>query len=299
MKRLAALIIIVITFSYYLNSQSLFEDASGTASIYRLTDTYGWMRFNSSSSKISIGYNQFSNKDANRIIGGLSLDAKIGDGISTVFSKGEINPSVSLNGFLGEKINTENGVQFVFSRVSYGYEQVNMIDTFSLSSKKLTLPIWDASLHWNFRTLVSGKHYFVGGSSGGISWKNNFNKLSKVELISTLSNGGNSSIIKSESGRMGRIKELGVFNINGDIGWIPEIKEKNFIGFNLFGRGEVETEFKFNAGLGIFITQKNKPFNVLGGLAWQVDNIFGDNGKKNLSDLSSIFFYTGYYLNKN
>lgn len=109
------------------------------------------------------------------------------------------------------------------------------------------------------------------------------------------------AVISATEGKIGFYDSFATLPVNLDLGFIPSIQGKSLIGFNIYARSNWGSpkidkvgRNPINLGAGVFITKKDFPTNVIGGLAWQFNDVGHDNNKLKQS---TVFFYVGYTIN--
>jgi len=305
-------------------AQNLLEDSNGETTIFLNQDPYGLLRFNSSSSSVSIGYNRTRevgsdfDGDAN-LMWGTDLKAKVKDSKGTLISGNQINPGLEFNFLIGRhRLNYDsnldrlNGINAFFIRAGIRYDQFETIDTissslFSLDKKKILSLNMLAHLNWQFRN-VSGtgdetrtNYIQFLGVAFGYKDHNDFEDLTKASILTTFQSNSTQTLVKEEEGRIGPINEFGRFVFNADYGFIPRIMDEWSIGLNLFFRGEFFGEVDYNvwnSGLGFFFVEEGSPSSVQGGIACHFKDMFnGKESDKDFFERSTIYFYVGYNIN--
>jgi hypothetical protein len=305
--------------------QALFEDASGETSLYLAQKQWIRAYVNTGDKSATIGFNtyDFIKTDSATIGGrkhfiyrsflsGISVKAKVSDGLGTIFSGSKFNSGLGLSGIIGiqgiasaesdEKANNYS----LFFRGGINYEKFTYIDTltFSASTKKKLLAF--VNLHgnklwkFNYKKHPSRKHYIILGGSVGLKHGNNFEDLLDGSA-SVIKSKDSLAIISSTDGKLGNYKGFATCPINIDFGYIPSILGKNVVGFNGYLREKLGApntgktgKNPFNLGYGLFFSKKEAITSVIGGIAWQFNDVFVKNDKLKQS---TIFFYVGYTIN--
>nr|WP_298926547.1 hypothetical protein [uncultured Allomuricauda sp.] len=316
----------VLFFVTTVQSQTLFEDQSGESSYYFNDGPKGWIKFNSSSSSVSLGYNRKRgagfDKTINRpnysynynYIVGLNTTVTVEEGIGTVFSEQDISPGVGLELLFGilsrdyldkkKKVKT-NSISSLFLKGGVTNTKLTTIDTLQIEKNSANEWLYDLSLNINARLncpyLKNGDskiiYHFIGAALGRKK-VSNLETLNKVELQSIINNNGSSQVVSIEEGRAGQLDLTSASYFFLDYGISPNLFGNNQIGFNTYYRGNYGG-FKSvnNVGVGVFFSKKDEPQGVLGGIAFQLNDI-GNNleSEVNLIDRSTVFFYVGYNL---
>jgi len=291
-------------------SQTLFEDAKGETNMFIGQAPFGWARFNTSDNSASIGYNRvrlagFDNpgKQTSAFFGG-DLKVKVKDGLGKIVNDKKLTPGFSINGNLGLQHLTKTGnILAAYIRPQLSYTNYTYLDTLQIKSNDVNK--WETGVmaHVNYQVnwadSVSGKEsYLFLGISTGYKRANNYDQLDDGVYEVFLDSTGNAAIVTETSGKKGTYVGYNTMPLNIDIAWLPEIFEKNLFGINTYFRTNFFKEKNTSdIGIGVFLAQDGKPRNIIGGLAWQFNDIGNKLDKEdNLIERSSVFFYVGFSI---
>lgn len=318
-------LIIICLISFSVNSQTLFEDESGDSSFYINQGPKGWIKFNSSSSSVTLGYNR------NREVGydfetesftmnyllSLNSTAVVEKGVGSVFSKEDIAPGVGGELHFGlisrdyfDKDRTDenkftNSIASLFFKIGMDNKKLTTIDTLNISKTSKNKWLFDFSLNLNLKInnprTVDGKkfvNYHFIGTSIGRKKISNLETLGDVQLQTISGSSETSQVVKVDKGKAGQLDLATASYLYIDYGFMPTLFGDNQIGFNGYYRGNYGG-FKTvnNLGFGVFFSKKDVPEGILGGVAFQLNDINNNLEKEeNLLQRSTIFFYVGYNL---
>ncbi|WP_316762355.1 hypothetical protein [Pedobacter aquatilis] len=141
--------------------------------------------------------------------------------------------------------------------------------------------------------------YVFLGLAMGYERKNNFSDLDDVE-INTCQFGspGIATASVSQTGKLGTYEAFNTMPIKADIAYVPNMFKQKSIGFNAYYRTALfKPNVTQNIGFGIFKSKDNEPASVLGGIAWQFNDVANTLLKPdNIIQRSSLFLYIGYSL---
>ena len=123
------------------------------------------------------------------------------------------------------------------------------------------------SVMTSYNALVNVPFFsFLPGVSAGVSRTNNSGDLKKVEVATTVSSSGTTSVITQKDAYMGDYKESVGAPIYADFVFVP--KGLNWISFDAFERANVASAVRYaEGGIGVFISKPDKPTDVLGGIS--------------------------------
>jgi hypothetical protein len=293
-----------------LISQTLFEDAKGETNMFIGQAPFGWARFNTSDNSASIGYNRVrlvgfdrSAVQTSSFYGG-DIKVKVKDGLGKVVNDKKLTPGFSINGNLGLQHLTKNGNMLAaYTRPQLAYTNYTYLDTLQIKSNDIKK--WESAVmfHVNYQVnwadSTSGKEsYLFLGISTGYKRANNYDQLDDGVYEALLDSTGNASIVTETEGKKGNYVGHNTMPVNVDIAWLPEIFEKNLFGINTYFRTNFFKEKNTSdLGIGVFLAQDGKPRNIIGGLAWQFNDISNKLDKDDsLIERSSIFFYVGFSI---
>lgn len=310
------IIILIFGLTTVGHAQTLFEDESGNSSFYLNDGPNGWIKFNSSSSSVSLGYNRmrdvgfdFPNWHNHNYILGVNLTAKAEKGIASVLSEDKFVSGVGgeiLLGLLSNDLFDENNsMSSYFFKFGLSNSKFTTIDIDNFKKNKDTEWIHNLSFNLNFRLnkpyekKEKGRiiYHFIG-TALGIKRVTNLETLKSVELQKIITNNEENQIVETIEGKAGDLNLTSATYFYLDYGITPYLFKKNQIGFNIYYRGNYGG-FKSvnNLGLGVFFAKKDQPKGILGGLAWQFNDL--DNNLESKNDFltrSTVFFYVGYNL---
>lgn len=322
MRKLIVLALFSIA-STQLKAQNLFQDASGQSNIFIVKDPFGWIRFNSSDQSVSLGYNHlrsagydFKLNNANWTFfegGDLKVNSK--SGIANIFKGDQLNAGLAISGNFG--INTYNlankgNYQSIYLRGGLNYDNLSYIynsNNTAIIAKTNSLTgrlLFNWNYQFNLTRIKTGgvkpdttETYLFLGFSSGFSRLNNYNDLNDI-TARTLKFGNTSGTEATTivTGKNGQYKVYSAVPLNVDVGYTPRIFKTNTIGFNSYFRTNFfKTQNTADAGVGIYISKKDIPSNIIGGLAWQFNDIGNELQKPgSLTERSSVFFYVGYTI---
>jgi hypothetical protein len=305
-----------------LKGQNLFQDASGESNMYiAQQDPFGWIRFNSSDQSVALGYNHVRSAGHDfttfnsewSFFGGGDFKVNSKNGIANILKNDALSTGLAFNGNFG--INTYNlrkkgNYSTIYLRGNINYDNLTyiynsnsqaIIDKTNRFSGKL---LANLNFQFNFdntdaKTGNKYETYLFLGLSTGFSKVNNYGDLDDI-TATTYQFGSNTSVEaeKTTTGKAGQYTVYNAMPLNIDIGYTPRILQNNTIGFNSYFRTNFFKEKNAsNAGLGLYIAKKDKPSNVIGGLAWQFNDLTNTLHKTgSLTEKSSVFFYVGYTI---
>lgn len=321
MKRICTLILAVLI-NFTVKAQ-MFTDASGQNDLFIGSSPFGWARFNTSSESASIGYNYLRNAGYNfhwgktpyRFLYGSDVTVKAKDGIANVLKSKKINPGVAVNGNWGistDNLRNKGNYMSLYLRGGIEYTSLNYmhnttgnatIDTVKKVNGKLLAVL-------NFQFNISHKDVSLGadsiyttylflGLSSGYQKISNYNDLDDVEA-NTYQFGSTAAtaVYVNQAGKLGTYESYNSLPINFDIAYTPKMFGLSNVGFNAYFRTNLyKKNNTANLGIGLYNTKSKEPASVVGGLAWQFNDLGNTLGKTdNLIQRSSVFFYIGFTL---
>ena len=144
------------------------------------------------------------------------------------------------------------------------------------------------------------ERYLSLGMSTGYKRSNNTASLDDGSVNTVQFGSSSSYAVKTEEGKLGAFEGYHVIPLSLDIGYTPRILGQSSIGFNSFLRNEInKPKNTVDLGIGIFVSKENEPRSVVGGLAWQFNDVANRLDKEdNLVQRSTVFFYVGFTLGK-
>lgn len=211
-----------------------------------------------------------------------------------------------------------------YIQLSTPYQQYSLYDTARMNEYTIHKPGFNATVHYNKRwtlgklepdqpvrrnrireeleeedaveeevemTIKKPKYLILGISSGFTSNANNYDDLDELEVSTPVKSNNTTQIASAETYKVGNFENYIQFPVNLDLAFVPRILDKNIIGFNGYTRAKFGENSSVNMGLGIFFTNGKAPTNVVGGVAWQFDDVLTPGSNK-----SRVFFYIGYSI---
>lgn len=335
MKQIIFLFFYVLCISVHkLEAQGMLKDADGESSILLPTKENNGidLKFSSATTKFSLAFSRnktairdLRNRDTAHInsykklllAGSVDISAKEGIGelfkgkkatgeIGASFSVGYKNMHVRQIGkytpghpavISGAKI-THN----LYGTIDASYSKLKVLD---LSTDTLNFIINEPNLfnaqflvHYNcdLRTR-DDKALIFFGISVGYAYKNNSDDLDDIQIDTILAVRQGKSAISSKTYKNGPLNKYHTIPLNIDIGISPSIKETNILGFNAYFRSELLPKPTMNAGLGIYFSKRDAPSEVVGGLAYQFNDLTNDgDSKEKIFKRNTLFFYIGYTI---
>ena len=142
------------------------------------------------------------------------------------------------------------------------------------------------------------ERYWIIGLTTGYKRGNNFNDLDDVTVSALQFGTGQAYATTTQQGKLGTYEGYSVMPLNVDIAYNPMILGQSTIGFNTYLRTDIfKPKNTVNMGIGTYVTKENQPKNILGGLAWQFNDL-GNKLKKDgsLVQRSSVFVYIGFTI---
>jgi hypothetical protein len=319
MKKLLTLA--VFCFYITVSHGQLFQDAAGETNLFLGSAPYGWIRVNTSSESVSVGYNRFRSVgyDFQDIktswLYGLDTKITVKDGTGNLLSKKQFQPGISVNANFGVTRFDKWGIGSQYSfyiRPGTSYNQYIYVSNNNSAVKVDTVKKWTPQVIFNFSTFIpktktktdgSGKsitveRYWILGASAGYKKSNNFSTLDDITVNSLQFGNGQTYAITTLQGKMGTYSGYDVVPVNIDIAYNPMIFGQSSVGFNTYMRTEAfKPENSVNIGIGTYLTKDGQPRNILGGLAWQFNDVGNAKNKDdNLIQRSSIFAYIGFTI---
>lgn len=316
-------ILVLSMFCRNVKSQTLFEDSSGESSYYLNYGPKGWIKFNSSSSSVSLGYNRkrgsghdFPEIHNHNYILGANLTATVEKGIGTVFSEEKAASGIGAEFLVGllstdyldrnkEEEEKANSLSSYYFKLGLANSKLSTIDTVNVKENSSNEWLYDVSLNLNFRLNKPYKkndeeliNYHFIGLAVGRKKVSNLETLKSVELQNIVINNGSMQVVKTTEGKGGELMLKSASYLFVDYGFTPNLFNSNQIGFNIYYRGNYGG-FKSvnNLGIGTFFSKENEPQGILGGIALQFNDLNNNLQSENtLYGRSTIFFYVGYSL---
>lgn len=203
----------------------------------------------------------------------IGLKGKPSDGIFTLFSGGNFNPSTNINlsftkvHLFSNRDKTESGFTDFFSiKGEYSVNKLTLFKTDTIFKNQINnFNFQGGGLSFNYNALFSGKNLF--SFSIGYLSKNNYSKLESVEIrdyntiIDTVS-GTNREYSKVVNGKTGNYKEYESFPMRFAYTYCPseleEEKDKLKFGFSIYYSSEFgKFTPSHNFGTLLFLTKQN------------------------------------------
>lgn len=286
----------MIFLSTSLTAQTVFEDKDGESSYYLNDGPKGWIKFNSSSSSVSLGYNRrrkdgddFPEFHNHSYILGVNLTATVDKGIGAVFSEEKAASGIGGEILLGllstdylfkNKKGKENSLSSYYLKLGLENSKLATIDTVNIKENSTNKLLYDLSFNLNFRInseLNKNKdltYYQLIGFAFGRKKVSNLETLKTVELQNIVISNETTQIVKNTEGKAGDLQLKSASYVHLDYGYIPHLFNSNQIGFNVYYRGNYGG-FKSvnNVGIGTFFSKENEPQGVLGGIAFQLNDL--------------------------
>lgn len=303
---------LLISISTIAQAQTLFEDSKGESSIFLSNMPYGWVRVNSSSESVTLGYNRLrpaGHDGTTRLLRsfkymyGTDFTFKMKDGLGNLVSKGKVNAGGSVNFTLGvsgqDTSKKPVNPYALYARGGFTYDKYTMIDTIAATAADVKKWGWGVALHYNKQWARPNsdntrRTFLLFGASFGIKGGNNTDDLKDGSLNTTIVSSGQKSVVTSQDGKLGQYQGLTTLPLKLDFGVSPTIYGANIVGFNAYWRTSFRTPGNpTNLGMGMFFSGKDRPTSVIGGIAWQLNDIFHET---QLVNTSSVFFYVGYTI---
>jgi hypothetical protein len=314
LKKLTLCLLLLLATNAY--SQVLFEDASGESSIFLSDTKWSWIRINSGDESFTMGYNyqrgaaghDYIGLSANRFIGA-DVKIKSNDGIGKVLSGGKLNPGINFTtsfGLIGDPVSKKNHFHQYFSayiRAGISYNSLTYIDTALLKTTDVNKVGFNVTLHFN--RVYTHKHgagqgfLFIGGSAG-VKLLNNYDALDDGIIVTTVKSTNAAQLTTTEEGKIGAYDDNMVVPVKLDIGYLPRIAKSNRFGVNAYFRSDFfKPSNGYNLGFGTFLTTGDNIRAVVGGIAWQFNDISNvQNSTESAVKRSTLFFYAGYTIGK-
>jgi hypothetical protein len=299
----------------------VFQDASGETNLFLGSSPFGWIRVNTSSESVTLGYNRFRSdgydfrNTKTSLLFGMDTKISVKDGTGSLFSNKKFQPGISLNANFGfTKFDSwDTGSQFSFYiRPGISYNQFIYVSDNNSAVKVDTVKKWLPQAMLNFSMFIPRKRtkkdrhgnpktverYWIGGISSGYKKSNNFSSLDDITVNSFQFGNAQTYAITTQQGKMGAYSGYDVLPVNVDLAYNPEIFGQTSVGFNTYMRTEIfKPKNTVNIGIGTYLTKDGQPRNIMGGLAWQFNDIGNVLDKKeNLLQRSSVFAYIGFTI---
>jgi hypothetical protein len=319
-----------------IHAQGLFKDDEGESSILLPTseDNAFDLKFTSATSKFSLAFSRnrpafydntntlLPTQSANRYYRWLmagSIDFSAKEGIGKLLSgkkpKAEIGGSFNAGenilrllrcsgGGAGAPavINCTQITHSIFGSFEAHYSKLRLlgqsIDPADLKITDINLFTTKSLFHYNLNYKGHKDRYLLFfGFSTGYAFSNNEDDLDDVRVDTIQAVGNGKSVISSEEIKSGILKQYHTIPFNVDIAISPRVGKQNMLGINAYFRSELLPKPKMNAGLGIYLSKRNAPTEVVGGLAYQFNDISntGDSDES-IFKRNVLFFYIGYTL---
>ncbi|PCJ94765.1 MAG: hypothetical protein COA50_10240 [Flavobacteriaceae bacterium] len=322
------LICFILGFSNGIIAQTLFEDSSGESAIYLNDGPEAWVKFSSSSSSVTIGFNKKRKQGhdggygdeqddkATNFLLGANLSVTTDEGIGTVFSNEKVASGVGGNFLIGAQStkwfntdkNRNNSFGSIYLSLGLDNSQFKTIDTLSFQEVKRTELLHNVSLNFNARfndpyydnENVEQERYFYVGVAIGNRRLSNLKSLDKRVLERIIRTDGTNQIISQIEGRAGDLMLKSTPYVFIDLGILPRLFQTQQVGFNAYYRQDFSS-FKNinNMGFGLFFLKPDNPVGVVGGIAMQFNDINNAlESEDSFGERSSVFFYVGYNFGK-
>jgi hypothetical protein len=262
-------------------AQSGFEDADGKSSV--ILGEGGTGRINISDANIKVSYLYRNSKSYFRF--GIEFTGKAENGFAPLFQNENIAPNA------GGKISF--GYQWILSKkpkgepitsifvddwltlqIGYNRAQYKLFFPNNAMSTQIQKQDFDGYNITGYYNILFKQNFFLGLSLG-FNKENNYQSLKEIEIT-------DKSIIIDSSGfqrstnntfkiREGTYKTSNHVLFNYDLIWVPDFM-KDLIGIDIFGRYDKDPDNNnFTPGIGIFITQRGAPTQVIGGISFSYE----------------------------
>jgi hypothetical protein len=309
---------------FHAAQAQLFQDASGESNLFLGTSPYGWVRVNTASESVTLGYNRFRAvgfdfpRRKTNLLYGADVKISVKDGTGNLLKDKSFQPGVSFNSNFGiTKYDAwDTGAQLsIYLRPGIAYNQHLYVSNDNGAVRLDTVKKWAGQVTLNFayflpitRTKMNNnlavpkldttEHYWIIGLATGYKRSNNFSALDDVTVNTYQFGNAQTYAVMTQEGKIGTYEGYSVMPLNIDIAYNPMILGQSTIGFNTYLRTDLfKPKNTVNLGVGTYLTKEDQPKNILGGLAWQFNDI-GNRLKKDgsLIQRSSVFVYIGFTI---
>ena len=209
----------------------------------------------------------------------IGLKGKPSDGIATLFSKGNFNPSTSLDFMYGKSYIfsqnpgssttlTSGFTDYILVKGEYSVNKYTIFNPDTNFSKQFSNPTFQGtSIHLSYNAFTNGKNLF--NVSVGYSQRNNYSSLSSVEIKDFKSEFDNVSNTtrqygKTVNGKIGEYKEYECFPMKLSYTYCPDEafvdKSKIKLGISIYYSSEFAKSKRplHNVGSILFLTKANE-----------------------------------------
>jgi hypothetical protein len=317
MKKLLLLVLSLSSVALMAQS-SLFQNSAGESAF---KTTGGNIILNTAEAAIKLNYAPMQSYGNYKTYGGVSIDVKGNDGIAPIISDGVFDPKGSLGSFFTFYANSKktvivNGISEPISKYKINYftlspritrAKISLIDTADL----FVQPVYKSVTGFVFEAAFS-KIGFIGdintkkhsstvfgiSVSAGVTDNSTDLGLSKFDLVTTQYNSDSSAALINKMEISGHNKDafdksISYGTLNADWGIYPYYFDRRLVTAIHLRSRFTEAQSSTNIGIGLYLTKKGAPANIVGGVNFMITDVFGQIADTNLKNRTALNLVLG------